>query len=234
MTAISATPDGKVIAMTRMGDVWLYRLGAAVPLKPIRAVPLADGAMGPPPSGRPFGPPQGPPPWKSVAIAPAGDRLYLNNVRDEVRVWAIDGDEVREVHAGPVQRNVTAFALSADGKVVALGDARGNVTLVDTASGSVRGRLRPPEGEPEVRVDALAFAPDGKRLAVGGFERARLWSIGAVPEALVSLPGHRGRVSNLAFSADGRRLATGGDDGAVAVWELDRVRAELKKLVLDW
>ncbi|HWE36439.1 MAG TPA: protein kinase [Isosphaeraceae bacterium] len=235
--AIAATADGKVVAVSRMGEVWLFRPGAAEPLRSLRLTRSTDRPPGPPSGGRPFGPPQGSPPWRSIALDPAGDRLYLNNpFFGEVRVCAIAGDALREVRSVPAElrRTSTAMALSADGKTLALGDARGNITLVVAATGTVRARLRPTDGETEDRIDALAFAPDGNLLAVGGFERTRLWGLGPAPKPLVSLPGHRGRVSNLAFSPDGRRLATGGDEGAVAVWDLDRIRAELTKLDLEW
>ena len=60
----------------------------------------------------------------------------------------------------------------------------------------------------------LAFSPDGKRLAVGSFERPTVWLLdGATLAPLASLPGShtgRGGLAVVAWSADGRTLYAGG------------------------
>ena len=129
---------------------------------------------------------------------------------------------------------MTALALSADGKTLALGEPAGAITLVDARDGTPRGRLTPPAGEDPGRVASLAFAPSGGELAVGARDKVRLWRLGEGPGPLVRLPGHWGRVGTLAYDATGRYLATGGDDKAVAVWDLDRLRRELERRNLGW
>src|SRR5207249_8754875 len=113
-----------------------------------------------------FGPAQGRGPgprvvsWRDLAVSPAGDRLYLANRTDQFAAWALTA-------AGPqrltweVPDTVTSLTLSPDGATLALGGRNGEVILIDTARGTIRGRLQPPAAEEVDRVGTLAFAPNG-------------------------------------------------------------------------
>jgi WD40 repeat protein len=68
-----------------------------------------------------------------------------------------------------------------------------------------------------VRPTALAFAPDGKALAVGDEEGAiHLYDAESL-RPVERLEWHRGAVSYVAFTPDGRRLVSVGP-GAVRLW----------------
>jgi WD40 repeat protein len=83
-----------------------------------------------------------------------------------------------------------------------------------------------PTGHPR-RVEALAFAPDGRRLATGENELAAggndgtvvLWEVGRGAEK--ELPGDPARaVFCLAFAPGGATLAAGHLDATVRIWEV--------------
>jgi WD40 repeat protein/tRNA A-37 threonylcarbamoyl transferase component Bud32 len=67
-------------------------------------------------------------------------------------------------------------------------------------------------------VLAVAFSPDGARVASAGADGAvKIWDRRTLREAL-ALRGHDDKVTALAFSPDGENLASGSADGAVRVW----------------
>ncbi|MFO0949691.1 MAG: PQQ-binding-like beta-propeller repeat protein, partial [Isosphaeraceae bacterium] len=70
-------------------------------------------------------------------------------------------------------------------------------------------------------VRALAFHPDGSRLASGGMDRTvKLWDASTGDEVL-TLRAHA-PVLGVAFSPDGDRLAAGCADGTVRIWDARR------------
>jgi eukaryotic-like serine/threonine-protein kinase len=117
------------------------------------------------------------------------------------------------------------IAFSPDGAVVAAaeGDA---VRLFDVASGKP---VRELKGH-TAQVLAVAFAPDGKRLASGGRDRTiAIWDVSSGTR-LHTLGDHTDTVHSVRFSPDGALLVSGGYDRRALVWDVatGKVRRSLE------
>lgn len=69
-------------------------------------------------------------------------------------------------------------------------------------------------------VAALAWAPDGRHLATGGYDGvAKVW--GADGDLLHALEHHEGAIFKLRWCPGGTTMVSGGADGAVVLWDLE-------------
>jgi WD40 repeat protein len=98
----------------------------------------------------------------------AADRLGL------LELWPLDAEEPKSRSLESLEQSASTAAFSADGAVLAVGDDRGRVRLLQLPEGAVtatlEGKLSP--------VTALAFSPDRSLLIVGNEAGAiRLWGL---------------------------------------------------------
>lgn len=120
-----------------------------------------------------------------------------------------------------------SLALSDD--LVAAGSAQGHVTLLDRASGGVVRTLRAP-GRSEAVV-ALAFHPDGTRIAAALEKGFVIWSVKDEVPALVSQV-FTSRLTAIGLS-EGSLLAVGTAGGDLSLFDLGSPQTELRTFSLD-
>jgi WD40 repeat protein/serine/threonine protein kinase len=112
--------------------------------------------------------------------------------------------------------HLCATALSPDGRLLAVGDTRGTVTVWDTLAWR---RLHAiPAHTSWAR--GVAFHPDGRRLASAGWDgHVRVWDAVSGRPLWASPPS--GRVYAVAFHPGGKLLVSARGDGVVKVWDAD-------------
>ena len=157
----------------------------------------------------------------SMAFSGDGKTLVLGGEDGIVHLWDMARKAERfppKGHTGPV----TCLEFSPDCRTLATGAQDSTVRLWDLTgpAGKETAKLQAQTDH----IAALAFSPDGKKLAtaaVGDYQRdifqrendVHLWGLtGESPRSLCVWEPHNSGTSSLAFHPDGRQLVTAGTD----------------------
>ncbi len=151
----------------------------------------------------------------SASVASAG---YQSS---DVWLWEVPAGDAKLLIPGAVEGcSVEALAFHPHGRLLAVGG------IDYLATGGTDGRIalwdvidRRPVRHFDTAATALAFSPDGARLAGATLRRTvHVWDT-ATGRVIARLAGHTEAVTCVAFSPDGRRLVTGSDDRTVRLWD---------------
>ncbi|KDN35788.1 hypothetical protein RSAG8_11285, partial [Rhizoctonia solani AG-8 WAC10335] len=165
----------------------------------------------------------------SVAFFPEkepGDQIRLVSGSEDgtIRTWAFDRTP-RSPHATPTTKiigslpsEINSVAFSPSGKI-ASGSSDGAIRIWDSFKVDEE---TPVELLPrhEAAVWAVAFSPDGTRVASGSDDRTiQIWNPQNGQLVLGPLKAQAGDINSIAFSPNGTRLA-GSSDKTICVWDL--------------
>jgi WD40 repeat protein len=123
------------------------------------------------------------------------------------------------------------FALSPDDQWLAISGA--TLELRRTADGTLGPGWTLPEGRP--LLGSVAFSPDGRWAAVvvDVYDLHLVSVMTGHTIAVLEGPSPL-RINQVAFSPDGRHLAAATVQGKIRLWDLPRLRTELRALGMDW
>ncbi|MFG0330611.1 MAG: protein kinase [Phycisphaerales bacterium] len=158
------------------------------------------------------------------AVTPDGSSLIMIEHDGTVRRVALESMTIEtDSIALPGAAVVDTFAVSRDGRRLALSlrfpnfpESYISVLQADDLESIARWSAH------NLRIDDLAFLPDGRLLSASQDRRARLWNWdGPVARLEREWSGHDEGIDGLALSADGARFVTASKDGRIKSWKLD-------------
>jgi WD40 repeat protein len=213
-TGLAVSPDGRRLASLGAGTplrVWDVATGQ--PALDLEGAPVLR-AFAASPDGR----------WLAGSVAAEGGQELPPAARNTLRLWHADTGR-RQATLDGQMAPVTSLAFSADSALLAsAGFQSSDVWLWRVPSGEPL--LLIPGAVEACSVEALAFHPHGRLLAVGGIDHlatsgtdglVAIWDI----KERRKITSRRGGTSAVAFSPDGRRLAVASLGQRVRIWDVD-------------
>lgn len=151
---------------------------------------------------------------ESVAFSPDGKTLATGSVE-----YDAGGVSLWDVQTGVLRRNLRNrshggyIAFSPNGKLLASG-SRDDIAVWDTGTGVLQTTLSYRGSD----IHAIAFSPDGKKIAAGGgYWEVSMWDV-QLGTLTQKFAGHKDWITALAFSPVGNLLASGSGDGTIKLW----------------
>jgi WD40 repeat protein len=164
---------------------------------------------------------------KTVSICHSGQRVAAILSDETVRVWELpSGKLARTLNMAQPGR---AVELSNDGRLLAVADASGAISVWNTSTWQVQAKLQ------SVRpISLLAISPDNQLVAGAGRLDDQVWNL-TTGEHLATVRPAFGNSMAISFSPDSTLLATADADTAIRVYDArtGNLRSTASDLLLE-
>jgi len=200
--SLALSPDGQTIALGRGNHLILEKADASFKAEVLDQW-LAQ-----------------PDPIQAVAWAADGESIFTAGFQRITR-WEVPGQKVLlSLARSPLIGNVTALALSTDGRHLFAADAEtggsGFIHQFELPSGRL---IRTWKAHDDT-VYSMKLSPDGASLLTGGGDKAvRLWDL-STGKKKSEYEGHTNHVLSVAWHPDGSMIASTGADREIKVWNV--------------
>ena len=157
-------------------------------------------------------------PVVSIAVSPTSSLLFAG-LHDKIKIWNTNTKE--EVGELSQLGDINSIAINSDGTLMATGSTENTVALWTIGDdGEITKHNDPLELNSEPR--SLAFSPNGRLLAGGGFAGfAYLWDVESEQE-IARIPHGANSVTSVTFSLDNTQLLTVSRK-VVRIWDISAI-----------
>lgn len=165
---------------------------------------------------------------KTISFNYSGDKIAFGSDK-KVEIWNLKGHNLAKFKIlQETYSQLENIIFNSDGKhLVTIETGKKNIIVLRNLSGK--------QLVPEFEGSEANFSPDGKLLAIGGYQNEIVGLYNLSRKLLVTLnPHEKWGNSGIQFSADGQRLVTREGDNTVRIWDLLGRQLAQFRGPIDW